>query len=52
MKTVEDKTITIGQLKCMAELFTYAMREIDSDCAAVRIIDEFIEQIEGYVNSL
>jgi hypothetical protein len=49
MKNIDEKTITLGQLKCMAELFTHAMREINPDCDFVKDIDKFVKQIEDYI---
>lgn len=52
MKNVDEKTITFKQLKLLAETYTHAMREIDSECAAVKLIDRFIKCIENYINTI
>ena len=48
MKT-EEITITLSQLKLIGEIYTHAMREIDADCASVKLIDEFITRVEEFM---
>ncbi len=48
----KEITLTITQLKLIAEVFTHAMREIDADCASVRLIDEFVERVEEFIKCL
>ena len=52
MKNVDEKTITFKQLKLLAETYTHAMHEIDSECTAVKLIDRFIKCIEDYINTI
>lgn len=47
----EENIITLEQLKMLAETYTHAMREIDSECASVKLIDRFITCVEQYVRA-
>lgn len=35
----KEKSITLEQLKMLAETFTHAMREIDADAPSVKLIN-------------
>ena len=49
MKNIDEKKITLGQLKCIAELATHLMREINPNCEFVKNIDEFVMHVENYI---
>ena len=49
MRTEDEISITLSQLKLISEVYTHAMREKDPSCAAVKLIDEFINRVEEFM---
>lgn len=46
---IENKTITIAQLKSLQVLITDAVRELDPCKEWVRGVDDFVKSVEQYV---
>lgn len=48
---IENKTITIAQLKSLQILITDAVRELDSCKEWVKGVDDFVKSVEQYVRA-
>lgn len=48
---IENRTITIAQLKSIQVLITDAARELDSSKEWVRGVDDFVKSVEQYVRA-
>jgi len=48
---IENRTITIAQLKSIQILMTDAVRELDSSKEWVKGVDDLVKNVEQYVRS-
>lgn len=48
---IENRTITIAQLKSLQILITEAVRKVDSSKEWVRGVDDFVKSVEQYVRA-